>query len=175
MNRHHPAVQEDEDELISRSEIKRQMEALQALGEKITELRPDQQERIPMDETLRKAVAETRRIASHRARRRHFQYIGRLMRQADAEAIQAALDEFDTASQLHNQKFHLMENWRDKLLQDEDGSQLQSFIQHYPHTDIQQLRQLIRNAQKEQQAQRPPTYFRKLFRFIRETAENATE
>ncbi|KDE40769.1 putative alpha helix protein [Nitrincola lacisaponensis] len=163
----------EDDEIISRSEIKRQMEALKQLGKRITELRADQQEKVPMDATLRAAIAETRRITSNGALKRHMQYIGKLMRHADIEAIRAALDTFDTASQAHNQKFHALEQWRERLLQPGEAgtTALEAFIQEYPQTDIQQLRQLIRNTRREQEKQQPPTQFRKLFRFLRETAE----
>lgn len=164
----------DDEESISRSEIKRQMEALKQLGKRITELRPDQQEKIPMDSALRAAVSESRRITSNGALKRHMQYVGKLLRHADVEAIQAALDQFDTASQAHNQKFHALELWRETLLQTGDAGNeaLESFISRYPETDIQQLRQLIRNTRKEVEKQQPPTQYRKLFRFLRDTTES---
>ena len=167
----------DDEDYISRSEIKRQMEALKHLGKRITDLRPDQQEKVPMDATLRAAVAETRRITSNGALKRHMQYIGKLMRNADVDAIQAAIDQFDTASQAHNQKFYLLEQWRDRLLQPGDAGNeaLEAFITAYPATDIQQLRQLIRNTRKEIEKQQPPTQFRKLFRFLRDTSETTEE
>lgn len=167
----------DDEDYISRSEIKRQMEALKHLGKRITDLRPDQQEKVPMDATLRAAVAETRRITSNGALKRHMQYIGKLMRNADVDAIQAAIDQFDTASQAHNQKFHQLEQWRDRLLQPGDvgNEALEAFITAFPATDIQQLRQLIRNTRKEIEKQQPPTQFRKLFRFLRDTTETTEE
>lgn len=160
----------DDEDYISRSEIKRQMEALRDLGKRVTELRPDQQAKVPMDSVLRAAVAETRRITSNGALKRHMQYVGKLMRHADVDAIKAALDQFDTASQAHNQKFHALEQWRDRLLlPGNDGNEaLEAFITEYPTTDIQQLRQLVRNTLKEIEKQQPPTQFRKLFRFLRE-------
>ncbi|KGK43093.1 hypothetical protein LH51_01965 [Nitrincola sp. A-D6] len=164
---------DDEDTLISRSELKRQMEALKQLGKRITELRPDQQEKIPMDESLRAAVTETRRITSNGALKRHMQFIGKLMRHADVDAIRHALDEFDTASQAHNQKFHAIEQWRERLLvEGATGNEaLETFIDTYPQTDIQQLRQLIRNTRQEIKKQQAPVQYRKLFRFLRDTTE----
>lgn len=163
----------DDEDYISRSEIKRQMEALKHVGKRITELRPDQQDKIPMDSVLRAAVAETRRITSNGALKRHMQFIGKLMRHADVEAIQSALDQFDTASQAHNQKFHALEQWRDRLLLpgNEGNEALEDFISQYPSTDIQQLRQLLRNTRKEIEKNQPPTQFRKLFRFLREVTD----
>lgn len=176
MNSDKHSATDDEDNIISRTEIKRQMDALKHLGKRITELRPDQQEKIPMDSVLRGAVAETRRITSNGALKRHMQYIGKLMRHADTDAIQSALDQFDTASQAHNQKFHAIEVWRDRLtLPGDAGNEaLEMFINAYPACDIQQLRQLVRNARKELEKQQPPTHFRKLFRFLREATDSET-
>ncbi|EXJ12713.1 MULTISPECIES: ribosome biogenesis factor YjgA [Nitrincola] len=159
-----------ESEEISRSEVKRQMEALQELGKRITELRPDQQALVPMDDILRKAIEETRKISANGALRRHFQYIGKLMRKADADAIKIALNQFDTSRNEHNQKFHALEVWRDRLLTDTDKS-LTDYIREFPEADIQKLRQLIRNTLKEQAMGAAPANYRKLFKFIRETAE----
>lgn len=169
----HPDHQDaGDDEYISRSEIKRQMEALQQLGKRITELNPQQQAQVPMDETLRRAVEETRRISSNGALRRHMQYIGKLMRKADADAIEAALNRFDATTEAHNRRFHQLERWRDRLLSD-DASALAEFIEFYPRTDVQLLRQLIRNAKREQEKQLPPTNFRKLFKLLRELDEHS--
>ncbi|WP_417579215.1 ribosome biogenesis factor YjgA [Nitrincola sp.] len=165
---------DDEDTIVSRSELKRQMDALKQLGKRITELRPDQQEKIPMDSVLRAAVAETRRITSNGALKRHMQFIGKLMRHADVEAIRLALDEFDTASQAHNQKFHGLEQWRERLLLEGTAGNeaLEAFINDYPQTDIQLLRQLIRNTRREIEKQQPPVQYRKLFRLLRDTTES---
>lgn len=154
----------------SRSQIKRDMEALQELGQRITELRPDQQAQVPMDDQLAQAVAEMRRISAPGARKRQLQYIGKLMRQADAEAIRQALALFDSASALHNQHFHELERWRERLL-NEGNSALASYVESHPQVDVQHLRQLIRNALKERAQNKPPAQARKLFRYLREVSE----
>lgn len=154
----------------SRSQEKRDAEALQKLGQRLTELRPDQQDQIPMSDSLRAAMDEMRRITSNGAKRRHLQYIGKLMRTADAEAIAEKLLEFDSASLEHNQKFHALEQWRDRLL-NEGNDAVQAYIADHPDVDIQRLRQLVRNAQKEQQQNKPPANARKLFKFLREVEE----
>lgn len=164
---------DDEDIIVSRSELKRQMDALKQLGKRITDLRPDQQKKIPMDEVLSAAITETRRITSNGALKRHMQFIGKLMRHADVDAIRHALDEFDTASQAHNQKFHALEQWRERLLLEGTAGNeaLEAFINDHPQTDIQMLRQLIRNTRREIEKQQPPTQYRKLFKFLRDNTE----
>lgn len=163
---------DDEDWGPSRSQVKRDMEALQELGKRITELRPDQQAQIPMGERLAEAVAEMSRISAHGARKRHLQFIGKLMRTEDAEAISEMIERFDSASAAHNQHFHALEQWRERLI-DGDNDVLQRYIEEHPQADIQHLRQLVRNAKKEREQNKPPAQARKLFRYLRELSEQA--
>lgn len=166
-----PGLEPDEEFGPSRSQVKRDMEALQELGKRITELNPEQQAQVPMDERLANAVAEMRRISAHGARKRQLQFIGKLMRTADADAIREVIERFDSASAAHNQHFHALEKWRDRLIAG-GNEELQSYIDAHPNADIQHLRQLVRNAQKERQAEKPPAQARKLFRYLREVSES---
>lgn len=75
----------------SKSARKRQYLALQKLGEKLLTVRESDLLDIELDEDLREAVLEARKIRSHGALRRQKQYIGKLMRQLDPEPIRAAL------------------------------------------------------------------------------------
>jgi ribosome-associated protein len=77
----------------SKSQVKRDMAELQALGEQLTRLPDSQLATIALEDDLREALAELKRIKSHEARRRQVQLIGKLMRGADADAIRAALAE----------------------------------------------------------------------------------
>jgi ribosome-associated protein len=77
----------------SKSQVKRDMVELQALGEQLTRLSDTQLATVPMEDDMREALAELKRIKSHDARRRQVQLIGKLMRGADADAIRLALAE----------------------------------------------------------------------------------
>jgi ribosome-associated protein len=157
---------EEEIEYVSRSQMKREVEALQDLGKKITELRPDQQAQVPMSEVLAEAVEEMARISSHGAKKRHLNYIGKLMKHEDEEAIKVAIERFDSASDAHNQRFHALERLRERLI-DGDQAAMNETLAAYPDCDIQHIRQLIRNAQKEREQNKPPASFRKLFQYLR--------
>ncbi|SFC03783.1 ribosome-associated protein [Marinospirillum celere] len=163
-------LQASEQELPpSKSEIKRQMLQLQELGKKLLELNKKQLQSVPLNEELLQALQEHQRIKSHEARRRQLQRIGKLMRSADHQAIQAAVDLFDASSEAYAQHFQQLELWRERLIQDE--SAVAEFIERWPACDIQKLRQLIRNARKERDAEKPPAQARKLFRYLREVCE----
>ena len=163
---------DDDDELIkSKTEIKREFEAMQELGSKLCQLGKKQLQRIPMDDKLAEAVAESRNIKHREGLRRHMQYIGKLMRNNDHEAIEQAYERVMGQGQEHAKALNLSEQWRERLLS--DNKAVGAFIDEYQLDDIQHLRQLVRNAQKEVAQQKNQNNAKKLFRFIRETVENS--
>ncbi|MFO8045162.1 MAG: ribosome biogenesis factor YjgA [Halomonas sp.] len=158
-----------DDEPVSKSQLKREMHALQALGEAIIAMTPGERARFPLSDDMLAAVEETSRIRSHEGRRRHMQYVGKVMRREDLEAIKAVYDELEKETLRRDHAFHRLESWRDRLL-DEGDEALEAFIDDYPDVDRQTLRQLIRNAQRERERDKPPASARKLFKLIRDTA-----
>ncbi|WP_106478414.1 ribosome biogenesis factor YjgA [Phytohalomonas tamaricis] len=159
----------DFDDRPSKSQLKREMHALQALGEKIIELSPSQRARLPLSDDMLAAVDETSRIHSHEARRRHMQYVGKVMRKEDLEAIKATFEEFEQEKLNRDLHFHRLEQWRDRLVAEGDSA-VAELLEQYPDVDRQTLRQLIRNAQRERDAGKPPTSSRKLFKFLRDSS-----
>ena len=171
----HEDDQFEEDLGPSKSQIKREMHALQELGKRICELPKKQLAKVPISETMREAVAEWDRISKNEAKRRHLQYVGKVMRTEDAEAIQEALDLLDPSSDVYNRILHQQEKWREKLILGGKDA-LSEFCEQFEVTDIQHLRQLIRNAVKEQEAKEAnpdapaksgKTAARKLFLYIK--------
>ncbi|MBM6549848.1 ribosome biogenesis factor YjgA [Marinomonas ostreistagni] len=162
---------DNEEELKSKTQVKREMEALQDLGAKLTKLSPAQRKKVPMSDTLREALEEADRIKHWGAQRRHLQYIGKVMRTEDAEAIEARIELFDSASAANNKRFHQLEATRDGLIGDNSKTILDQYIESNPEVDIQQLRSLVRMAQKEAAQDKATTHRKKLFRFLRETQD----
>ncbi|MFW6093413.1 MAG: ribosome biogenesis factor YjgA [Pseudomonadota bacterium] len=155
------------DEHVSKSERKRQAHRLQALGRELTELEPAELEALPLSDALRAAVADHRRFPSKEARRRQLQFIGRLMREEDTAALQDALEALRGRSARARYEFHLLERWRDRLLEEPDA--LTAFLAEHPGTDTQQLRHRIQQVHKARTAEQHRTAYRALFRFLRET------
>lgn len=158
----------DEQRPISKSQRKRDMLALQKLGQTLTELKPAQLAKIPLEEDLLHAITEMQRIHQREGRRRQLQYIGKLMRSADHDAIEQALDALNKEGLQQVQQQHLVEQWRDRLLSD-DKNALAEFVDAYEPDDVQPLAQLIRQARREQEQNKPPAAARKLFRLLRDT------
>lgn len=162
---------EDADsEYKSRSQIKREMEALQDLGETLVTLKAEQLAAIHLSDKLRDAIIAARAITERGARRRQLQYIGKLMRDVDAEPIRQALDTLNNRGRQAAAQFHRLERWRDRLLNEGDAA-LSEFIEEHPAADRQRIRQLLRNAQREIQADKPPAAARALFRYLREVSD----
>lgn len=156
----------DEEEGKSKSQVKREMHELQKLGEELVALSGAARARVPLDDELRDALQLADKLSNKReALRRHIQFIGRLMRTRDLEPIEQALAILRNTNQAATRQFHKVEQWRDKLLANDDT--LTDFIAAYPEADVQQLRQLIRNAKKEQEKQQPPKAYRELFQLIK--------
>ena len=162
----------EEDIPKSKTQIKREMEALQDLGKKLLDLSKNQQKKVQMSETLREALAEADRIKQREAMRRHLQYIGKVMRTEDHEAIAQRVALFDTTSAASNKLFHQLEVKRDQLIGEDSKEVLSKYLEDNPQVeDIQLLRQLIRQSQKEVSQQGNTTNRKKLFRFLREVEE----
>ncbi|MCO4756538.1 MAG: DUF615 domain-containing protein [Oceanospirillaceae bacterium] len=160
-----------EEEWVSKTQIKKEMLALQTLGEKLSTLTAEQLKTVPMSEPLRAAIEECSRIKPRSgAMKRHMNYVGRLMRTEDAEEIEQAMGRFEAGSQAHTAMFHRLERWRDRLIEG-GNDELQTYLAENPEADIQHLRQLIRNAKKEAEKQQAPATARKLFKYLRELAE----
>jgi ribosome-associated protein len=115
------------------------------------------------------AVLDSKKITANGATRRHKQYLGRLMREIDNAPILEQLARWDGKHTAENAYFHGLERWRDRMIENVDV--LAEFIALYPQTDIQQLRTLIRNAQKELAATKPPKSSREIFRILREITQ----
>ena len=156
-----------EQEYTSKTQIKKEMKALQELGERLVEFSPEVLEQLDIPQNLREAVLFAQKIPSREAFRRQMQYIGGLMRQVDPEPIRRAIAMRDHRHHLATQELHQLETWRDALIAGQMEI-IDELCQRFPAADRQRLRQLARNAQKEQQQEKPPKAARTLFRYLRE-------
>lgn len=154
----------DLDDGSSKSELKRQMTERQKLAEVLAALSSDALKTIPLDEAIKAAIAETNKIKSFEAIRRHKQYLGKLMRflnEEELDAIQKRLDAIQGVSKAETAKLHHLESYRDRLIANDET--FTKMIEQYPDMDIQNMRTLIRNARKEKEMNKPPKAYREIF------------
>lgn len=158
----------------SKSQVKREMHDIQDLGIKLTELTAEQLSKIPLSDELLAAIVLANKITHNSGKKRQLKFVGKLMRKSNSEEIEEAYSKLMLSQHQLTRQHHLIEEWRDQLLSG-DNQHLQTFIDEYPLTDIQLLRQLIRSAQKESSNNKPPASTRKLFRLIRDVISESNE
>lgn len=157
----------------SKTRRKEAMHELQDLGAALVELSTGQLKRIDLPEEILEAVKDWQRFTKHEARRRQLQYIGKLMRNIDPEPIVAGLALLRGESAEETARLHRRERLRSRLLEDEKV--LSEIAASWPHADLTLLRQLRRNALKEQEAGKPPKSFRQIFQVLKELEEHVPE
>jgi ribosome-associated protein len=155
----------------SKTQLKKEMHALQMLGEDLVQLNDEQLAEVPLPERLRDAIVEAKRIRQHEGRRRQMQYVGRLMREIDAEPVREKLAGWNGVSREATALLHHVERWRERLL--DDDAAMQEFAAAHQTAELQQLRTLVRSIRKERAGGKPPKHYRELFRVLREILEPA--
>lgn len=150
---------------ISKSQIKRDLQELRTLAERLLELSKDRIEALS-NVKLSNALLEGKRITKGNARKRQIQFIAKLIRHCEPEEIQTYHDWFDPDAQ--KIKFLKLERWRDRLM-DDQAQTLEEIFTSYPNVDRQQLRLLVRQAIAERQREDDEhvSSYRKLFQFLR--------
>ncbi|MGE0072803.1 MAG: ribosome biogenesis factor YjgA [Thiomonas sp.] len=149
----------------SKSQVKRDMLALQQLGAQLIALPAHVIRQCALPEDLREAVLQAQRITAHGARKRQMLYVGKLLRSADADAVRAVVAAARQDDRASVARMHALERWRDALLAD-DTAQTE-FLDKYPGCDAQRLRQLVRGARAETGTDKPPRLTRQLFQFVK--------
>lgn len=158
---------DEEEEIIwvSKSEIKRDSEHLKKLGAELIELTPQNLEKIPLDDDLKEAIKQAQGFKLE-ARRRQIQFIGKLLRNRDPEPIQEALDKVQNRHNQQQALLHKLELVRDQLITMGDAS-LNHLLEEYPQLDRQHLRNLIRGAVKEREADKPAKNYREIYQYLK--------
>lgn len=160
----------------SKTRLKQEAHELQALGRELAQLPEARLATLLPDGPLLDAVIELRRTRSHEGRRRQLQYVGKLMRSADAAPLREAVAQARLGPARDSLQLHEAEHWRTVLMADDDA--LAQWARDHAGTDLQRLRVLIRQARAERlpdaaagQAQRQPRAYRELFQLIRAALE----
>ena len=153
------------EEWVSKTQMKKRMDELQDLGMELTRLSDETLKKIGLPEDLMQAVRDYKKITSNGALKRQNQYIGRLMRETDPAPIRAFLAKLKGENRAHNAFLQRVEQMRERLLADDDA--LTAFVAQYPHADAGSLRTLIRNARKEAEQNKPPKNFRALYQEVK--------
>lgn len=161
----------------SRTQVKREFQALHDLARELLLLPAAGLAKIPMSDPLSTAVSQAKTFKRN-ALARQLRYIANLLSREgeNAEAIRVALEASRHSHREQTRQFHEIETWRDRLIGG-DQSLLNELIARYENIDRQHLFQLVRNAQKEQ-AKNPEAPARKaariLFQYLMQLASDTS-
>ncbi|MCF2947350.1 ribosome-associated protein [Paraglaciecola aquimarina] len=159
---------EEDTEFLSKTQIKAQANELQKLGTSLVDLGASELAKIPLDAELLDAVMLARRILRKKeGYRRQLQLIGKLMRSRDVVPIEQALLNIKSAHKKANNAFHRIEELRDEMIAQGD-QKIEDTLVEEPLLDRQKLRQLVRQAKKQQAENKPPKASRELFKYLKE-------
>ena len=150
----------------SKSQRKREADALQKMGKDLIGLSESDWEQMKLPEKLIDALQEARRIHSNNARKRHLQYIGKLMRDIDPEPLRHFFNTRNLEKKQSVQKHHQLEDLRDKLIAGGE-EEVNAFAQEHPNANRKQLSHFVRQAVREREAGHPPKSARALFRYLK--------
>jgi len=166
----------------SRTDLKRESDELQKLGQALLTLRPDLLSKLNLSDKLCDALTDAKRITNFEGKRRQMQFIGKLMRKLqpdEVEAVRAVLDEQANGSAAENLALHQAELWRDRLISEDDAAGL--WIAAHPRTDTQQMRALIRQARKDAMPEKPGAAarhgraYREIYQLVRDGLSDRPE
>ena len=157
------------DDRPSKTQLKQKSHDLQDLGLAVAALSDERVAKIEMSDALREAIQTFRRTRSHEGKRRQMQYVGKLMRKADEEALREAVAAATVGSARETLLLHETEMWRAELIADDDA--LTRWLQAHAESDTQQLRSLVRAARRDAAGLAPearqPRSYRELFLFLK--------
>ena len=158
----------------SKSQRKRDSLALQALGESLTALSPNDLARIPMWPELEAAVAQASGL-ERAARRRQIRFIARLLREGEPGPgpVAGALDAVRRPGRREAARHRRIERLRDALMR--DGAALDDLRAAVSRSDFQQLRRIVAAARREREEASGSTSERRLFRFLRDRGLDALD
>lgn len=154
----------------NKSLLKRQIAERSELIEQMTALSDAELRRIGMEDFVIEQVAEVRAIAPSGARNRQLKYAVKHLSDDDLIQAKTYLNDRQSQQLAVNQAFHLLENWRTKLI-DKGDAALGEALAVWPQIDRQQIRQLIRDARRERDTSKPAGAAKKLFRYLRELGD----
>ena len=153
------------EERVSRSQLKREMHELQQLGADLAALGDNAVRSADLPPEVEDALLLIRRLTKHEARRRHMQYVGKLMRTFDTTRVREIVEAAKQGHSVKTEEFHRIERLRDQLL-DGDDDLLQELFDAHPE-EGQRLRHLTLGARREKTGGKPPKNGRALFKLLR--------
>jgi ribosome-associated protein len=130
----------------SKSRLKRDHLALQALGRELVECPDRIYKRLPLPDRVREGADLGRRL-NRGALQRQLRHLAGVLETEDHATIRAALAAALVPDVNEVRRLHRLEQWRDRLLTEGDAA-LEALVAEYPEAGRAELRQLVRSARQ---------------------------
>ena len=128
----------------SKTRLKQEATQLQDLGTRLTAYDPKVLAKLPLSDVLLAAIKEFNRLPnSHGARRRQLQYIGKLMRDIDYDAVMQAIEAMEAGHLRKQRKPSVAKLLCERLLEGGDDA-INAALAEHPQLERQTIRQLQR-------------------------------
>lgn len=133
----------------SKTEQKKAVQRMAALGEQLAQLSVKQIQKLPVDERLIDALLEVQSISSFEARRRQFQRVGKLLRNEDESVILSYLTPQQGAKKLAQ-----LTRWVERMIEQGDPA-INEFSKMYNASERHTLRQHVLRINRDQKQELP--------------------
>jgi ribosome-associated protein len=128
----------------SKTQLKQDATDLQQLGQKLTSYNSAVLKKLSLNEVLISALEEFNRLPnSHGARRRQLQFIGKLMRDLDYDAVMKSIDDLESGHLRKKKKPSAAKLLCEAILESGDA-EINVTLEQYPQLNRQTMRQLYR-------------------------------
>ena len=154
------------DNFVSKTELKKEAKNVHEFGKILASLTELQIAQIDLPENILDAIKDLKNIRKGSAKKRQSLYLAKLLREIDLSKAQDFVNQIKFESQTEIRRLHEAEDWRDKLIS--DVSNLTNFIDKAQNVDIQRLRNLVINSQKEIKKQKSKKNQKELFNYLKE-------
>ncbi len=156
----------DDQDWVSKSQLKRDSKDLQSLGKKLAAFNPDQLARVPLNDKMLDAIALAHKLSHKRgALKRHFQFIGKILRSLDVEPIITAVEAIENTDSSNKLIFKKLEYWRDRIVAEGDPA-INECCEQNENMDRQKLRQLARNHKQAPSDEKKTRFARLIFKEV---------
>ncbi|KOR16053.1 MULTISPECIES: ribosome biogenesis factor YjgA [Acinetobacter] len=127
----------------SKTEQKKAVQRMAALGEQLAQLSAKQIQKLPVDERLIDALLDVQTISSFEAKRRQYQRIGKLLRNEDETVILSYL-----TPQQGAKKQAQLQRWVDRMIEQGDPA-VNEFSKLHNASERHTLRQHVLRIQRD--------------------------
>ncbi len=164
-------LENQDDDFISKTQLKKDAKALQAFGKQLIEMSDVQLEQLPLRDATKNAVRDFHKQQGNIAKKRHLSFIGKCLRNDDAQAAITFIqeDQFSQQRQVVQKPKQAdpFEVIVEQLISDGEPV-IQSLIENNPQVERQTLRQKLRNLTKAKEGVKQQQAKQKLIQYLKE-------